>query len=34
VESSDTTGLDETSYIQCELIRSVNRPRLIHRLGT
>jgi mRNA interferase MazF len=34
VEASETTGLDETSYIQCELIRSVNRRRLIHRLGT
>lgn len=28
------TGLDLTSFIQCELIRSVNRSRLIHRLGS
>ena len=34
VESSRDTGLDETSYIQCELIRSINRKRLIHRLGS
>jgi mRNA interferase MazF len=33
VGASDTTGLDDTSYVQCELIRSVNRNRLIHRLG-
>ena len=33
VEASATTGLDDTSYVQCELIRSVNRNRLIHRLG-
>jgi mRNA interferase MazF len=34
VEASDDTGLDTTSYVQCELIRSVNGNRLIHRLGT
>lgn len=34
VEPDASNGLDETSYIQCELIRSVNRRRLIHRLGT
>lgn len=33
VEASVDSGLDETSYIQCELVRSVNRNRLIHRLG-
>lgn len=33
VEASSHTGLDTTSYVQCELIRSVNRGRLIHRLG-
>ena len=33
VEPSDDTGLDDTSYIQCELLRSVNRRRLVHRLG-
>ena len=34
VEASVDTGLDKTSYVQCELIRSVNRNRLMHRLGT
>jgi mRNA interferase MazF len=33
VEATVTTGLDKTSYIQCELIRSVGRNRLVHRLG-
>ena len=33
VEANNDTGLDETSYIQCELIRSVHHGRLIHRLG-
>ena len=33
VEASTTTGLDETSYVQCELICSVNHDRLVHRLG-
>ena len=33
VEASDTSGLDEVSYVQCELIRSINRNRLIDRLG-
>lgn len=33
VEPTATSGLDDTSYIQCELIRSINRNRLIHRLG-
>jgi len=33
IEATATTGLDHISYIQCELIRSVNRSRLIHRLG-
>jgi len=33
VEASVDTGLDTTSYIQCELIRSINRNRLAHRLG-
>ncbi len=34
VEPTDESGLDETSYIQCELLRSINRRRLVHRLGT
>ena len=33
VEPGSTSGIDQTSYIQCELIRSVNRGRLVHRLG-
>jgi mRNA interferase MazF len=33
VEPSAATGLDETSYVQCELLRSINRRRLVHRLG-
>ncbi len=33
IESDAETGLDETSYAQCELIRSINRRRLVHRLG-
>jgi mRNA interferase MazF len=34
VEATASTGLDHTSYIQCELIRSINRSRLLHRLGS
>jgi len=34
VEATFETGLDTTSYIQCELIRSINTNRLVHRLGT
>jgi mRNA interferase MazF len=33
VEATESTGLGETSYIQCELISSVNGRRLVHRLG-
>jgi mRNA interferase MazF len=33
VEANSATGLSETSYIQCELIRSMNRNRLLRRLG-
>jgi len=33
VEAHEDTGLDSTSYLQCELIRSVGRSRLLHRLG-
>lgn len=33
VEANDSTGLDATSWVQCELIRSVNQRRLIHHLG-
>jgi len=33
VEVSPETGLDGTSYVQCELVRSIDRNRLVHRLG-
>ncbi len=33
VEAMAETGLEVTSYVQCELIRSINRNRLVHRLG-
>lgn len=34
VDPTSESGLDEVSYVQCELIRSTNRRRLRHRLGT
>jgi len=34
VEPTEESGLDEISYIQGELLRSINRKRLGHRLGT
>ena len=33
VPATPLTGLQHTSYVQCELIRSVNRGRLMHRIG-
>lgn len=33
VDATPTTGLTTTSYVQCELIRSINRRRLVHHLG-
>jgi mRNA interferase MazF len=33
IDATVTTGLDHASYAQCELLRSVNRNRLIHLLG-
>ncbi len=33
IEPTAHTGLDDTSYVQCELLRSVNRRRLVHYLG-
>jgi mRNA interferase MazF len=33
VEATTDAGLDTTSYVQCELIRSISRNRLVHRLG-
>ncbi|MFP3883599.1 MAG: type II toxin-antitoxin system PemK/MazF family toxin [Actinomycetota bacterium] len=34
VDPTPKSGLDEVSDVQCELIRSVSRRRLQHRLGT
>jgi mRNA interferase MazF len=33
IEPTSTTGLSDVSYVQCELLRSVNRRRLIRPLG-
>jgi mRNA interferase MazF len=33
VEPNAENGLDEVSYVQCELLRSINRRRLRVRLG-
>lgn len=33
VEPGAATGLTDTSYVQCELLRSVDRRRLVHLLG-
>ena len=33
IEPSSRTGLADTSYIQCELLRSINGRRLVRRLG-
>jgi mRNA interferase MazF len=33
VEATQVSGLDDTSYIQCELARSISRNRLVRRLG-
>ncbi len=33
VESGAESGLSHSSYVQCELIRSVNSKRLVRRLG-
>lgn len=34
VEPDATNGLGDLSYVQCELVRSVGRGRLVHRLGS
>lgn len=34
VRANAATGLRHTSYVQCELIRSVNTRRLLHKIGT
>lgn len=33
IEAGLASGLDETGYAQCELLRSINARRLVHRLG-
>lgn len=33
IDATLDSGLDETNFAQCELIRSVNAKRLVHRLG-
>jgi mRNA interferase MazF len=33
VEPSVANGLEETSYVQCELLRSINRRRTIRPIG-
>jgi mRNA interferase MazF len=33
IEPTPETGLDDVSYVQCELIRSINRQRLVHQIG-
>lgn len=33
IDASESTGLDQTSHVQCELIRSVSARRLVHRIG-
>lgn len=33
VEPDGVNGLDDTSYAQCEMLRSVSNRRLVHRLG-
>lgn len=33
VEAGSETGLDQPSFVQCELIRSISRNRLVRRLG-
>jgi len=33
VEATPDNGLDETSYLQCELLRAISTRRLVARLG-
>ena len=33
VEATADTGLDDTGYVHCELLRSINRRRLVNRIG-
>ncbi len=34
VDADEVSGLAETSYVQCEMIRSISRRRLLQRIGT
>jgi mRNA interferase MazF len=34
IEATPASGLSRTSYVQCELLRSVSTRRLLHRIGT
>lgn len=34
IEPDATNGLDAVSFVQCELLRSVGRRRLVHRVGS
>ena len=33
LEATGASGLETTSYVQCESVRSVSSRRLVHRLG-
>ncbi|MEN8041783.1 MAG: type II toxin-antitoxin system PemK/MazF family toxin [Actinomycetota bacterium] len=33
IDVDEESGLDETSYVQCEMIRSISRRRLFRRIG-
>jgi mRNA interferase MazF len=33
LEPTAESGLESTSYVQCELVRSVSSRRLVHRIG-
>ncbi len=33
IPATPVSGLDESSYAQCEMIRSISKKRLRHRLG-
>lgn len=33
IEPDPMNGLDQVSYAQCELLRSVGKTRLVHRMG-
>jgi mRNA-degrading endonuclease toxin of MazEF toxin-antitoxin module len=33
IEADKESGLDTVSHAQCELLRSVNQRRLVHRIG-